>query len=78
VTSARSPRSKAKPDAIARGDILAGKSRRRLPIYARDTINAGARLAGPMVVVELSATTYVAPEFALRSDDYGNLHLEAR
>ncbi|HEX4210361.1 MAG TPA: hydantoinase/oxoprolinase family protein [Candidatus Binataceae bacterium] len=78
VTPARSPRSKAKPDAIARGDILAGKSRRRLPIYARDTINAGARLAGPMVVVELSATTYVAPEFALRSDDYGNLHLEAR
>ncbi len=37
----------------------------------------GARLRGPIVVVELSSTAYVAPEFDLRVDDFGNLQLEA-
>ena len=69
-------RSKAKPNAISRTAVLAGKGRSKLPVYARDTISAGARLKGPTIVVELSATTYVAPEFTLRCDDYGNLHLE--
>jgi hypothetical protein len=35
------------------------------------------RVRGPIVVVELSSTTYVAPEFTLRVDDFGNLQLEA-
>lgn len=48
------------------------------PVYDREALGAGARLAGPAIVAELSATTYVAPEFTLRSDDFGNLHLEAR
>ena len=30
------------------------------------------------MIVELSSTSYVAPEFALRVDDFGNLHLEMR
>ena len=38
---------------------------------------ARARLPGPIVVVELSSTAYVAPEFDLRVDDFGNLQLEA-
>ena len=33
-------------------------------------------MRGPLIVVELSATAYVAPEFTLRVDDFGNLHLE--
>jgi N-methylhydantoinase A len=78
VTPARIPRSQAKPAAIGRAHVLAGKSLRKLPIFARDTIGASTRLPGPMIVVELSATTYIAPEFTLRCDDYGNLHLEAR
>jgi N-methylhydantoinase A len=78
AAAARIRRSKAKPDVVARADVLAGNNRRKLPIHARDAIGAGIRLAGPMIVVELSATTYVAPEFTLRCDDYGNLHLEAR
>jgi len=32
---------------------------------------------GPIVVVELSSTAYVAPEFTMRVDDFGNLQLEA-
>jgi hypothetical protein len=30
------------------------------------------------MIVELSSTSYVSPEFAMRVDDYGNLHLEMR
>jgi N-methylhydantoinase A len=46
--------------------------------YQREDIAAGARLNGPAIIAELSATAYVAPEFSLRCDDYGNLHLEMR
>jgi N-methylhydantoinase A len=46
-------------------------------VFARDSLGAGARIRGPAIIVELSATAYVAPEFTLRVDDYGNLHLEA-
>ena len=44
----------------------------------RETRSARARAcAGRSIIVELSSTAYVAPEFALRVDDFGNLHLEA-
>ncbi len=49
----------------------------RCPIYDRSSFGAGAHLRGPIVVVELSSTAYVAPEFTLRVDDFGNLQLEA-
>ena len=62
---------------IRRASVMVGERMRSVPIYARDALGAGARLRGPMVIVELSATPYVSPEFALRVDDYGNLHLEA-
>ncbi|MBE3605245.1 hypothetical protein IMX07_16700 [bacterium] len=48
------------------------------PVYQREAFGAGARITGPAIVAELSATTYVAPEFDLRCDQFGNLHLEAR
>jgi N-methylhydantoinase A/oxoprolinase/acetone carboxylase beta subunit len=62
------------PDSAA--SVILGAARRRVPVYARDRIGAGARIAGPAIVVELSATAYVAPEFTMRCDDFGNLHLE--
>ena len=62
---------------IAHTDVLVGSRERRTPVFARDSLGAGARIRGPAVVVELSATAYVAPEFTMRVDDYGNLHLEA-
>jgi N-methylhydantoinase A len=66
------------PSAIA--DVLAqvGARVHKIPVYERDSIGAGTRLDGPLIVVELSSTAYVSPEFAMRCDDYGNLHLEAR
>jgi N-methylhydantoinase A len=66
------------PAAVGRSRVLAGGKYRAVPVYQRDTIGPGARLNGPMVIVELSSTAYVSAEFSLRGDDYGNLHLEAR
>src|SRR5271156_3776061 len=65
------------PSAISRGRVLVGGRQRVVPIYNRDSLGAGARVRGPIVVVELSSTAYVAPEFTLRVDDFGNLQLEA-
>ena len=62
---------------IGAGRVLVGGRERSVPIYDRDSLGAGARIRGPIVVVELSSTTYVAPEFTLRVDDFGNLQLEA-
>ncbi|HXZ87770.1 MAG TPA: hydantoinase/oxoprolinase family protein, partial [Candidatus Binataceae bacterium] len=67
-----------KPATISKARVIAGNGYREVPAYAREEIGAGTRIRGPMIVVELSATAYVAPEFELRCDDHGNLHLEAR
>jgi N-methylhydantoinase A/oxoprolinase/acetone carboxylase beta subunit len=66
------------PTPIAHSETLVGAKPRRVPVYARDDLGAGVRIAGPLMIVELSSTSYVAPEFAMRADDYGNLHLEMR
>jgi N-methylhydantoinase A/oxoprolinase/acetone carboxylase beta subunit len=63
---------------VARLDTLVGDKVRRVQVYSREDLGAGTKLPGPLVVVELSSTSYVAPEFALRVDDFGNLHLEMR
>jgi N-methylhydantoinase A len=60
---------------VTGGRTARGRTR-TVPVYARDVIGAGARIRGPAIVVELSATAYVAPEFTLRADGFGNLHLE--
>ena len=59
-------------------DTLVSDKVRRVPIYRRDDLSAGAKIRGPLIIIELSSTSYVAPEFALRVDDYGNIHLETR
>jgi N-methylhydantoinase A/oxoprolinase/acetone carboxylase beta subunit len=66
-----------KPAPISTGRVLVGGRERMVPVYDRDSLGAGARIRGPVVVVELSSTAYVAPEFTLRVDDFGNLNLEA-
>jgi N-methylhydantoinase A len=68
----------AKPEPIGRISALAGGRRRTIPVLERDKLGAGTRMRGPLLVVELSATAYVAPEFVLRVDDFGNVHLEAQ
>ena len=74
---AKIPRHRGAASPTAKTEVLVGSRTRHAPIYSRDSLGAGARIRGPAVVVELSATAYVAPEFTLRVDDHGNLHLEA-
>ena len=71
-------RSARTPAPVARIDTLVDDKARRLPCMPRDDLGSGAKLSGPLIVVELSSTSYVAPDFAMRVDDYGNLHLEMR
>ena len=74
---AKIARQRGAPTPLARTEVLVGSRQRRAPVFARDSLGAGARIRGPAIVVELSATAYVAPEYTLGVDDYGNLHLEA-
>jgi len=66
------------PAPLSRMRVLVGSTFRPVPVYERDAIGAGVRINGPIMVVELSSTAYVPPEFSLRCDDYGGLHLEVR
>jgi N-methylhydantoinase A/oxoprolinase/acetone carboxylase beta subunit len=67
----------AKPTPVSSARLLVGSRERTVPTYDRDSLGAGARLRGPIVIVELSSTAYVSPEFSLRVDHFGNLQLEA-
>jgi N-methylhydantoinase A len=78
IAPVRVKSSSAKPEVMSKTRVLVGSAYRNVPVYVREVLGAGARLRGPLIVVELSATAYVSPEFELRCDDYGNLHLEAR
>jgi N-methylhydantoinase A/oxoprolinase/acetone carboxylase beta subunit len=66
------------PSPIARINVLVGSSLHRVPVYSRDELGGGVKIKGPLIVVELSSTSYVSPEFAMRADNFGNLHLERR
>ena len=50
----------------------------RAGLFARDLGRGREARRVPLMIVELSSTSYVAPEFAMRVDDFGNLHLEMR
>ncbi len=65
------------PAPLGRISAIVDGRRRPIPIYQRERLGAGARLLGPLLVVELSATAYVAPGYTMRVDDFGNIHLEA-
>lgn len=73
----RCARTSVSPKPISRAKTLVGRGQRAVPIYAREAIGAGSRIRGPAVIVELSSTAYLAPEFTLRADEFGNLQLEA-
>jgi N-methylhydantoinase A len=76
IKPARIAKSHAKPIASSKANVIVGAARHIVPVYARDSIGAGATIKGPAIIVELSATAYVSPEFTMRCDDFGNLHLE--
>jgi N-methylhydantoinase A len=45
-------------------------------IYARERLQPGARLLGPVVIVEYSSTTIVPPDFECKVDEHMNLVLK--
>ncbi len=65
-----------KPSPNSHTSVMIDAAFRSIPVYARDRLGAGAHLKGPLLVTELSTTAYVPPEFDLRVDSYGNIHLE--
>jgi N-methylhydantoinase A len=50
----------------------------RCPVYDREKLHAGNRIAGPAIVEQMDATTLVLPGMTGRVDPYLNLVLEAR
>ncbi len=48
---------------------------RPVPLYTRDSLRAGQRLAGPAVIAEYSATTWVPPSWHVRVERFGDLLL---
>ena len=48
----------------------------RTPVYARDMLRAGNKIAGPALVEEHASTTVVFPGDALTVDRFGNLVIE--
>ena len=45
------------------------------PVYLREKLPAGARLAGPAIVEEPATTIVVPPGDSARVDEYGNIHI---
>jgi N-methylhydantoinase A len=59
-----------------RRDVFDGTGFVDTPVYARVSLRPGDAFAGPAVVEQYDATTYVAPAWRARVDGYGNLVLE--
>jgi len=72
----RLPESGAPPEPLRYARVWFGH-RRRTPIYARETLAPGARIAGPAIVVQMDTTTVVNPGWTAESDAHGNLILAA-
>ncbi|HEV3157794.1 MAG TPA: hydantoinase/oxoprolinase family protein [Candidatus Baltobacteraceae bacterium] len=53
-----------------------GRSYVLTPVYARAALRPNDRFAGPAVVEEYDATTYIGPHWSAHIDAYGNLVLE--
>ena len=60
---------------IARRSVYFARRRRETPIYAREKLRPGNRIAGPAVISEYSATTVVPPRWQARVDALENLML---
>ncbi len=56
--------------------VQVSKGQERTAIYDRGKLRAENRFAGPAIVVEYSATTFVPPGWSVRVDTYENMVLE--
>jgi len=58
---------------LTRRRVAFGGKFRATPIYVREKLRAGNRVAGPAIIAEYSATTVVPPGWNARVDEYENL-----
>jgi N-methylhydantoinase A len=73
IAGARPPRSDAR---VERRNVYDGESFVATDVYARALLRAGDAFAGPAVIEQYDATTYVAPAWRAHIDAISNLMLE--
>ena len=61
---------------LARRRVAFGGKFRPTPIYVREMLRTGNRVAGPAIIAEYSATTVVPPGWNARVDEYENLTVD--
>ena len=54
-------------------DMWIGGRRTRVPVFSRDDLSPGQRVAGPAIVEEAATLTVLHPGQTLRVDPYGML-----
>jgi N-methylhydantoinase A len=59
--------------AASRTRVFVGDGFREATIYDRSKLEAGNRIPGPAIVIEMDATTLILPDCAGVVDDYGNI-----
>ncbi|MFZ5609281.1 MAG: hydantoinase B/oxoprolinase family protein [Pseudomonadota bacterium] len=64
-----------KPRPNATQPVFIAGAWREVPFYERARLPAGARLAGPAILLEATATTIIEPGWSVLADDAGNLVL---
>ena len=60
---------------IERVGVVFREGERETPLYRRELLSAGDRIAGPALIIQLDATTVVPPGWQGELDAYGNLLL---
>ena len=71
-----SPVSIAKPAPVAEVAMTTGGARYQTPVFVRDKLAPGTRIAGPAIIAERNATTVVEPEWEARVTELDHLVLE--
>lgn len=72
----KGPRSTRAKPAKTRSVYLDKSGFKRLPVYSRDSIPVGARIRGPAIIEEPTATTILRKGNLMTNDKYGNLVVE--
>jgi N-methylhydantoinase A len=50
----------------------------KVPMFQRTGLPSGESVEGPLLVTESAATAWIKPGWQVRSDEWGNLHLQAK
>jgi 5-oxoprolinase (ATP-hydrolysing) len=65
-----------KPEAVGHASMTSGGAAHDTPVFIRESLLPGMRIAGPAIIAEKNATTVVEPEWEARVTDQGHLVLE--